>query len=101
MIKELKIGGLNYAIQPVEWDENINGIMQFGLCHKDLTKIEINTNVSEQLQNQTIVHEMLHAVFMEAGIDLDNEEYIVTNLAPVLYQVIKDNDFDFIKKVTN
>lgn len=98
MIRQLKIGGIYYYINEVEWKQESNGNMMFGLTHKESSTIEINTLISPQLQKQTLIHEMLHAVFFEAGIEQDNEEDLVNRIANVLYQVLQDNDFEFLKE---
>jgi Zn-dependent peptidase ImmA (M78 family) len=98
MIEKIKVGGLTYSVELVEWETDINGDMQFGLIHKDTTRIELNTLPSEQIQSQTLIHEVMHAVFMEAGLDIVNEEDIVNRVSLILYQVLQDNDLSFIYK---
>lgn len=96
MVEQMKIGGMVYDIEfkELEADEGV----QLGWCKRTQALLEINNhNINEQLQRQTLIHEMTHAIFYEAGLDLENEEDIVNRVALVLYQVLKDNDFSWLK----
>ena len=96
MVEQMKIGGMVYDIEfkELEADEGV----QLGWCKRAQALLEINNhNINEQLQQQTLIHEMTHAIFYEAGLDLENEEDIVNRVALVLYQVLKDNDFSWLK----
>lgn len=97
MIGKIKVGGIVYDVEFKELDAE-NGI-QLGWCDYAKCKIEINNhNISDQKQEQTIVHEMTHAIIHEAGLDFDDdEEDIVNRIGLVLYQVLKVNDFSWLK----
>ena len=97
MLNKIKVGGLVYDIVPTKWERKENGELQFGLYNASDTNILINESISEQVQNQTLIHEMTHAIFYEAGIELDNEEELVNRISGVLYQILQDNDFSFIR----
>ena len=96
-MERIKVGGIVYKVEykELEADEGI----QLGWCKKSQSLIEINNhNVCEQLQEQTIIHEMTHAIFNESGLDLgDDEEDVVNRIGLVLHQVLKDNDFSWLK----
>jgi hypothetical protein len=48
--------------------------------------------MSDERKEQTIVHEMLHAIHFEAGYDSeDQDEDMINRTANVLHQVIVDN----------
>lgn len=97
MIEKLKVGGLTYDIEfkELEADEGV----QLGWCKRTQTLIEVNNhNISEQLQNQTLIHEMTHAILFEAGLELENEEDAVNRIGLVLHQVLKDNDFSWLRE---
>ena len=96
-MEKLKVGGIEYRIERKEL-EAADGV-QFGWCRCDKVLIEINDRINEQKQEQTLIHELTHAMFHECGLDeLDNEEGIVNRLSIVLYQVLKDNDFSWLNK---
>lgn len=94
----IKIGGITYAIKREEIECN-NGI-QFGEIDYGKTQITINdVKVVRQKQDQTLMHEMIHAIMHEAGLDeLNNDETVVNQLGIVLYQVLKENDFGWLKE---
>ncbi len=63
-----------------------------GECDKNETKIWISEGMTVSRTVETFIHEILHAVYYEYGIqDEDEEERIVTALATGFSQVIKDN----------
>lgn len=96
MINSIKVGGIIYEVQYKGLGAN-EGV-QFGWCRCDKALIEINDGINQQKQEQTLIHEMTHAMFHECGLDyMENEEDIVNRLSIVLHQVLKENDFDFIR----
>ena len=58
------------------------------------TTIDIEPSMSESKKEQVFVHELVHAIFNEAGYDEQDEE-MVNRLSIVLYQVLKQNDLKF------
>ncbi|MCT7670051.1 MAG: hypothetical protein N4R98_03180 [Lactobacillus iners] len=50
--------------------------------------------MSEERKQQTLIHELTHAVFSETGFTEQDEE-TVTRLSSVLYQVLKQNPHIF------
>lgn len=97
MIKTFKVGGIVYSVNEKEAVE-IDGDFNYrGSCDKNMAIIEIKRDMNEQKKQQTLLHELLHAMFEESGLDIDNEEDIVCQIAPVLHQVLKDNDFSFLQ----
>ncbi|WP_346234508.1 ImmA/IrrE family metallo-endopeptidase [Lysinibacillus telephonicus] len=56
--------------------------------------IEINAESSKERKEQTFIHELTHAIFLEAGIE-EQDEDMINRVGKVLYQVLKDNSFDF------
>jgi len=55
--------------------------------------------MSRDKKEQTLLHEMLHACFNEAGFD-EQDEDVVNRLGIVLYQVLKDNNLSFGKPLS-
>ena len=98
MIDKIKVGGICYDVEFKELD-SMDGI-QLGWCEYAKSKIEINNhNISIQKQEQTIIHEMTHAIIHEAGLDFgEDEESIVNHISLTLHQVLKDNDFGWLQR---
>lgn len=94
MLEKIKVGGIYYDIEYKELLSESD--TQLGWCRYDKARIEINNTVNEQVQEQTLIHELTHAMFNEAGIDIENEEDVVNKMGLILHQVLQDNDFSFI-----
>jgi Zn-dependent peptidase ImmA (M78 family) len=66
---------------------NMYGNVDFGDCI-----IQIDADMSDERKEQTITHEMLHAVHFEAGYNPEEQdEDMINRVANVLHQVIVDN----------
>lgn len=99
MLEKIKIGGMEYQVKEVKFGES-NGDVTLGECHFETADILINENLSDSRKEQTLFHEMVHAMLFEAGsIEYDNEE-LVNQLGLIMYQVFKDNDFKSEKQQT-
>jgi len=103
--KKVKVAGVVYKIEekelsPLSEMDKEEGFFQMGWCIKPTTTIQVNSVMSKDKIKQTFVHEMVHALMQESGLDsnLENEEDITNRLGLVLYQTLKDNDFSFIRK---
>ncbi|CAJ1188821.1 hypothetical protein CPEBRM1_ABPJDJAI_01093 [Companilactobacillus paralimentarius] len=93
MLKEIKIGGINYNVQIVERLQD-NDEAVWGCTDYKMATIFIDEGLSSQKQNQVLIHETLHASLHEAGLDdICNDEKIVNPLGNILYQLIEENDF--------
>lgn len=98
MIEKIKVGGINYSVKEKDLsDFNNNDSFRMGQCFETKAEIEISERLPTERKNQTLVHELVHAIFFESGIELENEEEIVNRIGLILYQVLKDNDFSFLK----
>ena len=97
-METIKIGGIDYVVK-YEEIECADGI-QFGSVRYDKTEIVINdVKVTKQKQDQTLMHELIHAMLHEVGLDeLSNDEVVVNQIGIILYQVLKDNDFSWLRK---
>ncbi|QBX27358.1 hypothetical protein [Streptococcus parauberis] len=92
-MKNVKIGGLTYEIVKVNdlaIKEDVIGRIKYYEA-----KIELEKWLSKQVEEQTLVHEILHGCFKEAG--YDDQEEVIDRVGKVLYQVLKDNDFSFVR----
>lgn len=98
LVEKVKVGGITYEIKRKESVEVNQDKNYYGVCNFKDAVIEVSTTVNQQRQEQTLLHELMHAVFHEAGIEIEDEEDIVNRSSLVLYQVLKDNDFSFLRK---
>lgn len=99
-MKKIKIGGIIYGIEKVERLEDDNqstwGVTQYENAH-----ISIRDKIDKQKYYQTLIHEALHGMLHEAGVDnLANDESLVTPLGNILYQFIIDNP-KLVEKMNN
>ena len=88
---KIKVGGIFYK---VIYKRNLkdDSTDVWGYVDYAQTKIYIEKKLSKQKQNQTLTHEVLHAIFHEAGLDnIANDEKIILPLGYVLYQFEKEN----------
>jgi Zn-dependent peptidase ImmA (M78 family) len=91
--KTLKIGGMKWKV--IE-DKGLRNSDKSGLAVFADQTIRIDTDSSEQMKWQTLIHEIIHVLFWQGGIDIkigneQTEEEIVENLAHDLHQVLVDN----------
>lgn len=99
MLEKIKIGGMEYQVKEVKFGES-NVDVTLGECHFETANILINENLSDSRKEQTLFHELVHAMLFEAGsVEYDNEE-LVNQLGLIMYQVFKDNDFKSEKQQT-
>lgn len=94
--KTIKIGGITYEI--IEKDlsaYDADGQYRMGNQYDSKALIEIREEMPDQKKEQTLIHEMTHAMFSEMGIE--DDEYLVNRIGLILYQVLKDNDFHWIQ----
>lgn len=92
--KELRILGLTYRIEEVECVNKISaekGEINF-LTHE----IKIDKSMPQDLKEQTLLHEVIHAVFDSLGMyELNDDERTVQSLATALYSTFKENFTSF------
>lgn len=96
MPKTLKIGGF---IWEVKEDKNVSTEGNaFGSTHPISQKIFLEPGGTTQKQEETLIHEIMHAVWWQSGLSTrfkDNpkiEEEVISALSMGIYQVLKDND---------
>ena len=93
-MEEVKIGGIVYPIEIVNDFTGETG--DWGQTNFKKSKITIDSNLEKQRKNQILVHEIVHALFFEAGIKDDEDK--VNRLGLVLHQMLADNDFSSLRK---
>ncbi|MFN0604407.1 ImmA/IrrE family metallo-endopeptidase [Facklamia hominis] len=96
MLEKVKVGGIDYQVVLKDLDTRSDDQtgQQLGWCVVGDNLIEINSKAHETRQDQTLIHELTHAMFFEAGIE--DDEDLVNRLGLILYQLLKDNDFSWL-----
>jgi IrrE N-terminal-like domain len=88
----INVAGINYSVMQVE---GINDRFNtWGQVDYSKGIIEIDSSISKARKEQTLVHEILHACFHDAGFE-EQDEDMINRVGIVLYQVLKDNHLYF------
>jgi len=91
---KFRVGSVDYIVNEVDGlseKYDLYGQVSFDDC-----TIEIDADLSKERKHNVIAHELLHAMFFEAGYD-DHDEDLVIRVGNVLAQVLRDNDFGFMR----
>lgn len=86
--KTLKIGGHEFKVLLVQSMASRDEC--YGKMWMDRLEIHIDSSVSKELQEETMLHEAIHAIDEENGLDLTEQQ--VQSLGHGIYQLIKTND---------
>ena len=97
--KKLKIGAVDYTthLLPAGTKD------QYGACVYTHQRIYLSPEMLHQQASDTLLHEVIHAIWSEAGLDHIpdlNEETIVRTMATWLRMIIRDNP-SFVQFITN
>lgn len=90
----IRVGSVDYTVNVVKGIGDKYNL--FGQVVYGDTSVDIDAALSEQRQHNVLVHELVHAMMFEAGIE-DQDEDLVNRLGHVLHGVLRDNDFGFIR----
>ena len=89
MTSMIKIAGIDYTVDEFETDVDRN---LMGRLAYDTAQIYIRKDLPLDKKLETVLHEVMHAVYMNAGLQQgDEEEKVVTALSSGVYQFLKDN----------
>lgn len=99
-VSQVKVGQLEWTVKEspaviIEGNRNYAGS-----CSYEKTEITLLETLSEERKEDVFFHELTHAMFHEAGFD-DHEEDVVNRLAKIVHQVVKENDFSWLKDKSN
>lgn len=87
MLKKIKVGAVTYDVTEKPFIDIEGNRNHAGSCDYDHTEIAILADLSEERKKATFYHELMHAIFNEAGFD-DQDENMINRLGIVLQQVI-------------
>lgn len=91
--KKIRVG-------PCDWDVVLkdeflddDDDIQLGAATISDLEIGIRKDINKQIEQETLMHEVLHAVFAQSGVDLSHnkEERVVAAISPYLLMLLRDN----------
>lgn len=89
MTDTIKISGIDYSVNGFDTDVDRN---LMGRLSYDTAQIYIRNDLPIDKKMETLLHEVMHTVYMNAGLQPgDEEEKVVTALSSGVYQFLKDN----------
>lgn len=75
-----------------------------GRCDFPRCRIYISNDIDEQAREDTLLHELLHALIHVCGVDACKstraEERLVKGISPILHRLLKDLGFRFPKGIS-
>jgi len=83
----IKIGGDKWKIEYVKYEESVEPQCR-GKCYADDERIVL-LELKDSVIGKSLLHEIIHAIGMAAGFDLDEEKIVVFENG--IWQVIVDN----------
>lgn len=92
--KKLKVGSHTYTIITEKNKGELCEPKYWGKTESRNLKIYLDVNLPTSKQEETLLHEMVHIAFDQAGIDRSDaeEEYLVNAISNQLYAILKDNN---------
>lgn len=95
--RTIRVGSFDYAFKYEPLEENANSRGYFNA--KKLT-ISVDSNIPQQQQFEVLFHEVLHAIFEQLNIKIDNDEKFIEIVAPMMARFVSDNwgTLDLLKK---
>ncbi|SMO92123.1 hypothetical protein SAMN06264849_11428 [Melghirimyces algeriensis] len=89
---KVKVGAITYTVEDVARQFSRESL--FGQIFYGDHRIELAEDISEQRRFQTFIHELVHAILFEMGMEDYNDEEFVRRLANMLTQVIVANEWE-------
>lgn len=90
--ERVRVGCSLYAVSIIDGNLVLNGNACYGTIDYNQHTIEISKAAGdEQCQKVAFVHEVLHGIFRDRDIKVEDEEDVVERLAKGLLQLIQDN----------
>ena len=91
------VAGVPYEIESVEGLLE-SGIGALGLIRYEAQKIYYDASLPDQRRDQTILHELVHAMFYESGFG-EHDEDVIERLALTMFRTIKDDNGEFFRDI--
>lgn len=93
---KFNIAGIEYEVKEADI-KTIDTDGSLGLCDYETQTIVVDESLPPQRKAQVIVHELMHALLLEAGYEDDHDEEFVQRMAIVLMPFLVGNDFGEMK----
>ncbi|WP_105107665.1 hypothetical protein [Streptococcus suis] len=94
-METVKIGGITYTVSKEPDLQGKSG--EWGHIEYKTGKIVLDDSTNQQIEDQTLIHEITHGILVEAGY-VQHEEEQADRIGKILYQVLTDNDFSWLWK---
>ena len=89
-IKKMKILATEYDVEEVEQIDKYTRLL--GQIQYTEQKIKIDKNISEDMKQEVLIHEILHGILEKLGYtQLNDGEQKVQSIASTMYLVLKEN----------
>lgn len=93
----IRIGSCFYDVEFVDKDLVCNHQECYALIDYNNHIIQISEKLGDyQQQEQSFLHEVLHGIVKDRALEIEDEEFIVDELAKGLHQIILDNPYMFL-----
>ncbi|WP_332648851.1 hypothetical protein [Lysinibacillus sp. 54212] len=96
---QLLLGGVPYAVEVLEGNvaELKNGYTVTGEIQYSDQRIQLSGLLQPEYASKVLLHEAIHGILHEYGMEKYNKEDLVDRLTHALYDFIQRNDLDFIR----
>lgn len=89
-IEKLKIMATEFLVEEVEQIDKYERLL--GQINYTEQTIKIDKNISEDMKQEVLIHEILHGVLEKLGYEeINDDEQKVQSIASTLYLVLKEN----------
>jgi hypothetical protein len=90
--EKVRVGCIDYDVEKTSNTLCLNNRKCSGIIHYEDAKIELDINRNIQNIEETFLHETVHAIAKDRGLDWgDNDELYTDEIAKGLYSLIRDN----------
>jgi hypothetical protein len=97
--EKVRIGSCDYEVILTDKPILREGQQCYGHIDLEHREIEIDNTLQDiQGQEITLLHEIAHGIIYERDLKLQDEEFIVHELAKALHQIIRDNPIMFLNE---
>lgn len=95
--ESIRIGSCFYDVEYVDKELVLNHQECYALIDYNNHVIQISNKLGDyQQQEQSFLHEVFHGIVKDRALEIEDEEFIVDELAKGLNQIILDNPIMFL-----
>lgn len=95
----IRIGSCDYLVEFTDRDIVVDRSQCKACIDYDNHLISIDSKIGDiQSQEQSFLHEVFHGIFRDRAIEVEDEEFVVDELAKALHQIIRDNPIMFFNE---